>query len=270
MSVQTFQTDTFTMDCCKFGKGAIPLVILPGLSVQRVMGSAEAIAEAYQPLTDDFTVYVFERRNELLDDYPVKRMAEDTAEVLRALSLGPVCLFGASQGGMIAMEIAANHPELVRRLILGSTTACVEQEERQQFESWIQLAKAGDAVGLYLAFGEAVYPPAVFESARDQLRDAARTVTEEDLTRFVILTQGMLTFDATGDLDRITCPVLVLGARDDQVLGGGASPRIAERFSGRSDCELVMYDGYGHAAYDLAPDYKEHMLRFLTMDIVPS
>lgn len=90
MTVQTIQTDTFTMDYCQFGHGESPLVILPGLSVQRVMGSAEAIAEAYQPLTDDFTVYVFERRNELPDNYPVWQMAEDTAAAIQTLSLGTV------------------------------------------------------------------------------------------------------------------------------------------------------------------------------------
>jgi hypothetical protein len=25
-----------------------------------------------------------------------------------------------------------------------------------------------------------------------------------------------------------------------------------------------MYDGYGHAAYDFAPDYKEQVLKFLS------
>ena len=27
--------------------------------------------------------------------------------------------------------------------------------------------------------------------------------------------------------------------------------------------EIYMYDGYGHAAYDMAPDYKERILEFL-------
>ena len=30
-----------------------------------------------------------------------------------------------------------------------------------------------------------------------------------------------------------------------------------------SRCILCMYDGYGHAAYDMAPDYKERILEFL-------
>ena len=38
---------------------------------------------------------------------------------------------------------------------------------------------------------------------------------------------------------------------------------MAERLTGRPDFELAMYDGYGHAAYDTAPDYTERVRNFL-------
>ncbi|MBR3040989.1 MAG: alpha/beta hydrolase, partial [Lachnospiraceae bacterium] len=60
----------------------------------------------------------------------------------------------------------------------------------------------------------------------------------------------------------IACPVLVLGSKDDVVLGGEASEALFESLKDRPDCELYMYEGYGHAAYDLAPDYKDRMLSF--------
>ena len=46
MRIETIKTDDFTMDYCRFGHGAEALVILPGLSVQRVMGLADAVAQA--------------------------------------------------------------------------------------------------------------------------------------------------------------------------------------------------------------------------------
>ena len=42
-----------------------------------------------------------------------------------------------------------------------------------------------------------------------------------------------------------------------------ASLLIAEHLNSRPDFELYMYDGYGHAAYDCAPDYTERLLKFL-------
>lgn len=104
--IETVKTERFSMDFFRFGKGEKTLVILPGLSVQSVMGAADAVAGAYRSLTDHFTIYVFDRRAELPASYSVRDMARDTAEAFRALGLKKVCLFGASQGGMIALALA--------------------------------------------------------------------------------------------------------------------------------------------------------------------
>lgn len=262
--IQTVETESFSMDYMRFGQGQKILVILPGLSVQSVMGFADAIADAYLPLTDDFTVYVPDRRKNLPSAYSVHEMARDTAEALRVLGLDRVNLFGASQGGMMAMVIAMEHPELVDKLVLGSTAARMEKESYRTVERWIRLAGSTDAVGLYLAFGEAVYPREVFEQSRELLAEAAGSVTGEDLRRFIILAEGMKDFDVTDRLETISSPVQVIGSKDDRVLGADASRLIAERLNGRA--KLFLYDGYGHAAYDTAPDYKERIRDFLTAD----
>ena len=264
MKNQTVRTDRFTMDYFRFGQGKETLVILPGLSVQSVMGSAELIAESYRPLAEEFTIWVMDRRRELPPVYPVREMARDTEEALRTLGLGPVGLFGASQGGMMALTMALEQPELVRRLALGSAAARVTPAQYASIEeNWIRPARAGRAEALYLAFGEALYPPATFEQYRALLLEAAGTVTAEELRRFVVLAEGVKGFDVSGELEKLACPVLVLGAGDDRVLGGDAARLLAEGLKGRPDCELHTYDGYGHAAYDTAPDYKERLLRFV-------
>ena len=262
--IETVAADDFTMDYFRFGHGDQTLVILPGLSVESVMKFADTVAPAYASFEDRFTVYVFDRRKELPPVYTNRDIARDTAAAIRALGLDRVCLFGASQGGMIAMCIAIEQPDLVSRLILGSTSSHVTDEQFRVIDGWIQLAKAGRTEDLYLAFGEAIYPQQVFEQAKVLLTESARGVTEEDLSRFVILAEGIRGFDVTDQLGKISCPVLVIGSLDDHVLGGEASGKIAEQLKGRADCELYMYDGYGHAVYDLAPDYKERMLDFLT------
>ena len=96
IKIETVRTDRLAMDYFRFGHGKENLVILPGLSVQSVMGAADAVADAYSLLTDDFTIYLFDRRRDLPAVYSLKEMARDTAEAIRALGLGPVCLFGTS------------------------------------------------------------------------------------------------------------------------------------------------------------------------------
>ena len=92
----------------------------------------------------------------------------------------------------------------------------------------------------------------------------AKSVTDEDLRRFVILAGSPVNFDITGDLEKISCPVLLIGSNDDNVLGAEATLLIAEHLKHLPGFELYMYDGYGHAVYDTAPDYKDRVLRFLT------
>ncbi|MBR4473324.1 MAG: alpha/beta fold hydrolase [Oscillospiraceae bacterium] len=264
--VETAETDSFSMDYIRFGNGEKTLVILPGLSVQSVMGSADAVAEAFQTYTDEFTVYLFDQRKELPPAYSIHEMARDTAEAVRTLGLDHVVLAGFSMGGMTAMDMAIHNPGLADKLVLGSTSARITEDQYETINKWVQLAKAGNTEELYLAFGEALYPEEIFRQSREFLIEAAKTVTNEELDHFIILAEGIRAFDDLDALDEISCPVLVIGDEDDHVLGAEASRQIAAHLGGRPDVELYMYDGYGHAVYDTAPDYRERVLNFLVSE----
>ena len=259
----TVKADTFEMDYFCFGSGEAPFVILPGLSVQSVMGAADAVAAEYELLAKDYRVYVFDRRSALPPEYSIREMAADTAKAMQILGLGDVCLFGASQGGMIAMVIAAEYPQLVKKLILGSTSSHVREKDYKAVENWIRLAQKKDPEGLYLSFGKAIYPPEVFEQFKDALIAAAGAVTDRDLERFILLAGALRGFDFTAELGKISCPVLAIGVFEDEVLDSDATMEIAENLDWRDDFRLYMYIGYGHAAFDTAPDYRERILAFL-------
>ena len=50
----------------------------------------------------------------------MQAIGDDMAALLRTLGFGPVDVLGYSFGGMIAFRLAAQHPEAVRRLVIGS------------------------------------------------------------------------------------------------------------------------------------------------------
>ena len=259
----TVHTHDFRMDYFRFGTGEKTMVILPGLSVQSVMNSAEAVAEEYKIFAEDYTVYVFDRRGDLPETYAVREMAEDTAEAFRILGLRSVDLFGASQGGMIALVMAQDHPDLAGNLVLGSSACRVTDRQFGTIAEWIAFAERGDARGLYLSFGEKLYPKAVFEQYREILAGLVGTVTENELRNFVILARGMEDFDVSDQMDRIQCPVLALEADDDRVLGAEAGALINKRMKERPDFSYHVYSGFGHAAFDTAaPEYQERIFRF--------
>ncbi len=260
--IETVKTDTFEMRFFRFGHGEKTLVILPGLSVQSVMETADAVAEAMALFAENYTVYVFDRRQDLPPVYPVREMARDTVAAIRALELRDINLFGASQGGMIAQVIAVENPDLVRKMVLGSTAARVTEQNDPVLDEWIRLAEAKDRTSLLLGFGRAIYPPSLFVRYRKLLLASSAQVTDGELERFVILAKGTEGFSIVEELERIQCPVLVIGVAEDQVLDSDATMEIAELLENRPDCSLYMYTGYGHAAYDTAPDYKDRIYAF--------
>ena len=261
--ITTIRTDGFEMDYLRFGHGDKAFVILPGASVQSVIGSAEAICAAYSSMADDFTVFLFDRRKDVPEGYSLRSMASDTEKAMRAAGIEHANIFGASQGGMIAMQIAADAPELADKLVLGSTCACVNRQKYAFFEHLTKLAEDRKPPELYRVLGEALFPKEVFDEMRDVFIDSSKSVTEDELDRFIILTETMRDFDFTGDLGSIMCPVLVIGDTDDKVFGADSSEQIWKLLRSSADPELYIYEGYGHSVYDLAPDYKERMLRFL-------
>ncbi len=261
-NIYTVKTDNFSMDYFKFGRGDRNLVMIPGLSIQSVMGVADAVAEAFTIAQEDFTFYVFDRRKELPDNYNNYDMAKDTAKVIRKLGLTDIYLFGASQGGMIAMTIAIENPDLVKKLALASTSSHVTDEQFATLNKWIDLAKKGDKTGLYLSYGEDIYPPEVAKQFRDFFAETSKAVTDEELRRFIILASGIKGFNVTERLKEIKCPVLTTGTFEDMVLDSDATMEIAENLDFKKDFHLYMYTGFGHASFDTAPDYKKRVCDF--------
>lgn len=256
------KTNGFEMDYCSFGNGDKISVLIPGLCIQSVMGAQDAVEAGCAVLNDDFTTYLIDRRREIPDDYSIYDMADDTAAAMKELGLSNTYLFGASQGGMIAMVIAIRYPELVKKLALGSTSSHIHPEQRKVIDKWISLAIAKDRQGLYHEYGKEIYPANVYEQYKDYFTEVAQTVTDEEMERFVILARSILDFNVTDELKKIKCPVIALGEFNDEVLDSDATMEIAEQLDERPDFVLYMYSGYGHAVFDTAPDYKKRLYDF--------
>lgn len=249
----------FEMQYLRFGEGEKTLVILPGLSVQSVITSAALIEKQYEVFKEEFTVYLFDRRENLPESYSINAMASDTAEAMTALGIENACVFGTSQGGMIAMLIAAEYPKLVSALALGSTACKMEKSRFAAVEKWIAFAKEGKREELYLSFGELLYSEELFNKYEGALRQISKTVTESDLKRFVILASALKDFDISEKVKSIKCPVLAIGDRSDALLGDRAADDIAAAMKNNQLFELYNYDGFGHAVYDVAPDYQKRL-----------
>lgn len=247
------------MNYIKFGNGSKNFIIIPGLSIHSIIGSKDAIEEAYKDFSEEYTVYVFDRPTNLKENESIEDLAKETAEFMKQLNIENADIFGASQGGMIAMYIAIDYPELVNKLILGSTLSKTNDTFLNVINEWIDLASNKDEDDLLESFATKVYSKNTLDAYHDVLIESNKGISDEEYKRFIILAKACLNMNAYDKLDQIKCPVLVLGSKGDQVCTDLGSIEIADKLN----CDIYLYDeNYGHGVYDEAADYRTRMLDF--------
>ena len=111
------------------GRAASPLVIFQGLMFENKPQAWMTFGYGF--LDKEYTLYAVLRKPGLPQGYTMKDMANDYAVMIREEFGGPVDVLGVSTGGSIAQHFAADHPELVRRLVIHSSAYTLSEPARQ-------------------------------------------------------------------------------------------------------------------------------------------
>lgn len=252
-------SDDSYINVIRFGVGSKAMIIISGISLTGLEGQGEAVAQAYRIFAEKYTVYLFERKKKLKYGYNTEDMAEDIYNAMKKLCIKSACVYGVSQGGMIAQVLAVKHPETVEKLVLCSTMCRPTNTVKKVASDWLRLAESGDVVTLNRSFFKNVYSPAFLEETKELLPMLEKAGTKEDCERFCILGKAVLAFDIYDKLNQIKCPTLVIGDKNDNVTGIDGSYDLIEKLG----CESYIYDKYSHAVYDEAPDIKNIIFNFL-------
>ena len=247
-------------DYIRFGSGKKPLIMIQGLNTRGIKGAALSLAYMYCIFAKEYTVYLFDRRPVVYDGITVRDMAADIASAMDALGLRNADVFGTSQGGMIAQYLAIDRPDLVRRLVLAVTLSRNNDTVKQVVGDWIEMAERGDMKRFVLDMAEKMYSETYVKKYRPLMPLLTILQKPKDVKRFVILAKSCLSCDTYDILDKIKCPTLVIGGKQDKVVSGVASEEIAEKLG----CRLHMYDNLGHAAYEEAQDFNQMVYDFLS------
>ena len=260
IEIKTVKTEKLEMKYFKFGAGNKPFVIIPGLDITSITRVADSVAAMFDKFTKEFSVYVFDRRSNLPVEYSIWDMADDMAEVMKETGIKNACIYGTSQGGMIAQEIAIKYPELVGKLILASTTSYLTKESKKIIHNWAEIAKTMDLETLAETFVKDIYTEEFGKKYRDILFAGTLSATKEDVDRFQILSKACDGWNAYDALTKIKCDTFVLGAKGDKIFKEKEFLDIAEKIG----CESFIYEGYSHAVYDEALDFLDRVYEFVT------
>ena len=250
------------MEYIRFGKGARTLVMLPGLGdgLRTVKGTAKAMAVWYRIFAEDFTVYMFSRKEPMPTGYTTRQMADDVAEAMDLLEIEKADVLGVSMGGMIAQYLAIDHGEKVDKLILAVTSPRPNPILTESVEEWIELAKRGDSAGFMDSNLRRIYSEKYYRQNKWMAPIVGKLTARGPYERFFVMAQACLTHDAYENLHQITAPTLVVGGEQDKALGGDASREIAGKIPNAS---LKMYEQWGHGLYEEAKDFNQAILDYL-------
>jgi len=231
--------------CLTAGAGR-PLVVLAGLTPEP--GVAPGPMRRTHELTvrgwaRDRTVYYLNRRPGLPSGMTMGALAAEHAQALRHGFSEPVDVLGMSTGGSIAQQLAAEHPDVVRRLALISTACRLGLDARRLQRQIAARVRAGavrqalavgagalaprsvrlPAAGLGWLFGSCLFSPS-------GLQDMATTIEAEDA------------FDLAR-LPAVQSPTLLIGGGRDRFYNQSLFVETANLISG---CTLEIRPRRGH------------------------
>lgn len=240
-----------------------PLLFLPGLTTHHgaPQGMDRAAATgALRGLADRRQVWWVNRRAGLPPGVTMSELAADYAAGLRAHHDAPVDVLGVSTGGSVALQLTADHPDLVRCLVLVCAACRLgprgkdAQRELARAVATGHLRRAGAAMlgpmgtpvteRLWRLLGWLVGP----RMFRHDPADLLATLAAEDA------------FDLTDALPSIQTPVLVVGGDLDRPYGPGL---FAETAAGLPHGALLLYPHSGHAAVPGRRRFPRDVLAFL-------
>lgn len=235
-----------------FGAGSEALVLMSGfVSHMEIACEHPGLRRAIAAWAKRFTVVVFDRRglglSERLDATgSVEAAARDVLTLLDAAGIERAWLFGASEGGPAAIQLAATHPRRIAGLVLfgamarGSRAPDYPWAMRpQDYDSWMQALVdgwGGPADLATFAPGCAQDPATRAWWAR-MLRQAASPAS----LRAVLA--GLRDADVRAWLPQVLQPTLVLHRRGDRAVRVGAGEHLARSIAG---ARFVPLDGDDH------------------------
>lgn len=174
--------------------------------------------------------------------YTATQLASDLARLLDHLGIDTTAVLGYSQGGLIAQQLALDHPGRCNRLVLACTFAFNMVTLSERLEGHLtplliqvlglrRLAKLSVSQGLKQLDGK----------RGDWL---AGLIENQDPKLMVSAWRETMAFDSRRRLVEIRCPTLIIAGSNDQAVPIHHANML---HNGIPDSRLVIIDGADHA-----------------------
>jgi pimeloyl-ACP methyl ester carboxylesterase len=223
-----------------------PLLMASGLTSEHKnpTGRWRAMAEKYMaPFAQHFTVYLANRRPGLAQGTTMADMAADYAAALEDDIAQPAFVHGTSTGGSLALQLAVDHPHLVRRLVVSAAACRLGDEGRRLQAEMLRLTEAGDHRGVGALLVGSLAPASLRYPARGIGWLAGGLFATDDPSDTIAVLRAEDVFDVETKLHTVIAPTLVLGGSSDGFYSEDLFRRTA---AGMPEARAVIFPGKSH------------------------
>lgn len=182
--------------------------------------------------------------------FTMTTMSASAAAVIRAAGLGPAHVLGLSMGGLVAQDLALEHPDLVAGLVLASTHAGGPHMTQDQ-ATLDAIARAAELppeertqLLATMAFAESTPRERI---AEDLTVRAEHPTTPEGYAAQLAATSS---WERLADLEHIASPTLVLHGAADRMVSTENARMLVNHIPG---ARLVLLEGCGHSVFTDQP-----------------
>jgi 3-oxoadipate enol-lactonase len=240
-----------------------PLLLIQGMS-----GTHLSWGEPFaSDLERDFDLVAYDHRGIGRSDrvdgpFTIRDLADDAAGVLDELGWETAHVLGISMGGMVAQELALNHPQRIRTLALGCTY-CGGRGSALAPADTINRLSAGMLSGdreaaIRTGFEVNVSPAfAARAGAYDTFRAMALSLPAP-VPVIMLQMQAIAQHDTSARLPSLDLPTLVVHGDQDQMLPVANGRLIASLVPG---ARLEILEGVGHMFWWEQPQRSAELVR---------
>ena len=203
------------------------------------------------------------RRKGLARGMTMAELAAEHADAIRALSAGPVAVAGISTGGSIAQQLAADHPDVVDRLVLLSTACRISPESRILQRRVAARVRGGARRPALALMMTGIVPPRRGQLAAAlvaRLAPSRLLPSEDDLADMATTIDAEDAFDLAACHSPIRAPTLILVGSADHWYSPELFAETARLIPGS---RLRVFEGRGHVTVYKHPDWAGEVERFL-------
>ncbi|ACD96098.1 alpha/beta fold hydrolase [Trichlorobacter lovleyi] len=231
-----------------------PLLLLAGLA-----SDSRSWPAVLPGLAERFTLILLDNRGVGRSSQDcaisISLMADDCAALIRYLRLTRVSLLGHSMGGMVALECARRHPELVERLLLAATAARNPVRNNLLFQDWADLYDAGcDRAVWFRSLLYWIFTERFFEDQRLlqlTLEYLLNYPWPQSAAAFRQQIRAIAAFDARGWLGQLNVPTCVLAGELDRLMPLEQSNDLVRQLP---DAVLTVLQGAPHSLQTEQPE----------------